>query len=375
MKKVLLLALLFVKLTGWVEAQGTYIAHSNFKNFFAKYCSTDKVKSSLIDTVSHFMMKKAYAGNSSDDSATHQVISSLTTQKINLGDNIHYIIRFQNTGTDTAFNVVIADTLNALLDASTFQVLNSSHTCRVKQLGNVVYFEFLNIMLPDNFESKTQSSGFVSYSARPLKSILNETGFNNNANIYFDYNNPVISNLGVAQIHEQKNERVKLIDFDVKRKSEEEVTISWNVATEANTYIYLVEQSLDGANFKTIKSLKPNNNGKYTYLVQQSEMMYYRLRIVDYDGSVISSNISLLKGVDDVDRMVTVYTNPQSCTMVLDVRTDRLENTSAFIVNAVGSVIKRNVLTAGIQTIDLTGVAKGLYYLNTRSGVKSFVVR
>ena len=320
-------------------------------------------------------MKKAYAGNSSDDSATHQVISSLTTQKINLGDNIHYIIRFQNTGTDTAFNVVIADTLNALLDASTFQVLNSSHTCRVKQLGNVVYFEFLNIMLPDNFESKTQSSGFVSYSARPLKSILNETGFNNNANIYFDYNNPVISNLGVAQIHEQKNERVKLIDFDVKRKSEEEVTISWNVATEANTYIYLVEQSLDGANFKTIKSLKPNNNGKYTYLVQQSEMMYYRLRIVDYDGSVISSNISLLKGVDDVDRMVTVYTNPQSCTMVLDVRTDRLENTSAFIVNAVGSVIKRNVLTAGIQTIDLTGVAKGLYYLNTRSGVKSFVVR
>ncbi|MEP7170039.1 MAG: hypothetical protein ABI855_11765, partial [Bacteroidota bacterium] len=44
-----------------------------------------------------------------------------------MNEKLKYTIRFQNTGTDTAFKVVIFDTLSAALDINTFEVLNSSH--------------------------------------------------------------------------------------------------------------------------------------------------------------------------------------------------------------------------------------------------------
>ena len=49
---------------------------------------------------------------------------------IDTDEYLDYTIRFQNTGTDTAFTVVITDTLSADLDMSSFQSLISSHAVR-----------------------------------------------------------------------------------------------------------------------------------------------------------------------------------------------------------------------------------------------------
>ncbi|MEL6141911.1 MAG: hypothetical protein AAFU67_09865, partial [Bacteroidota bacterium] len=54
-----------------------------------------------------------------------------------------YKIRFQNTGTDTAFTVVIIDTLDAqVLDLSTLQTGISSHPYRMSLRNNVLEFAF-----------------------------------------------------------------------------------------------------------------------------------------------------------------------------------------------------------------------------------------
>lgn len=49
------------------------------------------------------------------------------TNKITSDQDIEYLIRFQNTGTDTAFKVVIRDQLDKNLDWNSFEVLSSSH--------------------------------------------------------------------------------------------------------------------------------------------------------------------------------------------------------------------------------------------------------
>ena len=51
------------------------------------------------------------------------------------GSRLQYLIRFQNTGNDTAFTVIIVDTLSSELDMSTFQVGNSSHPFIMKVEG------------------------------------------------------------------------------------------------------------------------------------------------------------------------------------------------------------------------------------------------
>ncbi len=108
---------------------------------------------------------------------------------------IDYKIRFQNTGTDTAFNVVILDTLSPFLDVTTLQMGASSHAYTWSiQNGNILRVAFNNIMLPDSNVNEPLSNGFFRYRIaqkldNPLGSVINNT-----AAIYFDYNPPIFTN-------------------------------------------------------------------------------------------------------------------------------------------------------------------------------------
>ncbi|MBL7982019.1 MAG: DUF11 domain-containing protein [Flavobacteriales bacterium] len=107
---------------------------------------------------------------------------------------IDYTIRFQNTGTDTAFFVVITDTLPTNLDPATFEAGASSHTHSVTMRGNgILRWMFPNILLPDSNVNEPRSHGFVSFRIRPRLPLLPGTEVTNIANIYFDFNPPVIT--------------------------------------------------------------------------------------------------------------------------------------------------------------------------------------
>jgi hypothetical protein len=109
---------------------------------------------------------------------------------------INYKIRFQNTGTDTAFNVVIRDTIDVdELDITTIQFGASSHNYQASILGqNIIKFTFNNIMLPDSNVNEPASHGFVEFSIQ--QKIDNPFGslIENSAAIYFDNNAPIITN-------------------------------------------------------------------------------------------------------------------------------------------------------------------------------------
>lgn len=78
--------------------------------------------------------------------------------------DIEYLIRFQNTGTDTAFTVVIMDTLSAHLDARKVRPGVSSHRYDFALLdNNVLRFRFDNILLPDSNANEPASHGFIKF--------------------------------------------------------------------------------------------------------------------------------------------------------------------------------------------------------------------
>ena len=108
---------------------------------------------------------------------------------------INYRIRFQNTGTDTAFTVVIRDTLSELLDLRTISFGASSHDYVADiDFSRVLTFTYDNILLPDSTTNLEASQGFVDFSIRPhLDAPLGEV-IENSAGIYFDFNEPVITN-------------------------------------------------------------------------------------------------------------------------------------------------------------------------------------
>lgn len=117
------------------------------------------------------------------------------------GTELEYLIRFQNTGTDTAFTVVIRDTLSAWLDPATIRPGASSHAYQFDLTGEgIASFAFENILLPDSFVNEAASHGFVSFRISPKTETPLETDIFNRAAIYFDFNDPILTNTTTHRI-------------------------------------------------------------------------------------------------------------------------------------------------------------------------------
>ncbi len=110
-------------------------------------------------------------------------------------DRLEYTIRFQNTGNDTAYRVVILDTLSHHLNPATVRPGPATHPYQFKVLGpNVLMFVFENINLPDSTTNLAESQGHVQFSIHPDPDTPLGTDIPNRAAIYFDSNEPIITN-------------------------------------------------------------------------------------------------------------------------------------------------------------------------------------
>jgi uncharacterized repeat protein (TIGR01451 family) len=111
------------------------------------------------------------------------------------GVPLAYKLRFQNTGTDTAFTVVIRDTLPAGLDPATVRPGASSHPYTWALSGpGIVTFTFANIALPDSNVNEPASHGFVDFEIGQKPDLPLGSVVENRAAIYFDFNDPVLTN-------------------------------------------------------------------------------------------------------------------------------------------------------------------------------------
>ncbi len=114
---------------------------------------------------------------------------------------VDYTIRFQNTGTDTAFTVLVTDTLASNLDPGSIVMGAASHefTWSIRGAG-VLRFQFLNIRLPHVGVNEPRSHGFVSFRIKPKLPLVAGAQIINRANIYFDFNPAVITDPAVLTV-------------------------------------------------------------------------------------------------------------------------------------------------------------------------------
>lgn len=105
-----------------------------------------------------------------------------------------YTIHFQNTGNAPAINVSITDTLESNLIPSSFQLLSQSHDVATKINSNFLRFNFYNINLPDSNSNSSGSKGYVQFRIKRKSGLPVSTVIKNKAAIYFDFNEPIITN-------------------------------------------------------------------------------------------------------------------------------------------------------------------------------------
>ncbi len=150
---------------------------------------------------------------------------------------LDYTIRFQNTGTDTAFTVVIRDTLARALNWASLELGASSHfyTAELDTFGQLT-FTFPDILLVDSFTNQLGSNGFVKYSIRPKAGLSLPTLIENTAAIYFDFNEPVITN---TVFHTVDTNFIQLTSVVYNEAAVNELLIAPNPAQRGATQLQL----------------------------------------------------------------------------------------------------------------------------------------
>lgn len=115
---------------------------------------------------------------------------------------MQYLIRFQNTGTAEAYNIIIRDTLDSDLDITSVVSGVSSHNHTFNIYGQrILQWTFNNIMLPDSGTNEEASHGFVTFIVNQQPDLVDGSVINNTAAIYFDFNDPIITNTTVHTIN------------------------------------------------------------------------------------------------------------------------------------------------------------------------------
>ncbi|WP_442787838.1 T9SS type A sorting domain-containing protein, partial [Flavobacterium suncheonense] len=116
-----------------------------------------------------------------------------------VGKYVHYVIRFENTGTYPAENIVVKDMIDtAKFDINTLVPIKGSHSFVTNiTSGNKVEFIFENINLP--FDD-ANNDGYVAFKIKTKPTLVNGDTFSNSANIYFDYNFPIVTNTATTTI-------------------------------------------------------------------------------------------------------------------------------------------------------------------------------
>jgi hypothetical protein len=131
-----------------------------------------------------------------------------------------YTVHFQNTGTFPAERVKVIDTLSSFVDPSSLELVDRSqpnYPMNMAVNGNVVTFDFNPTWLPDSILNEPESHGYVSFRVNLLPGLPDNTTIANQAYIFFDLNEPVVTNTTLNTIdislatHEQ-NRQLSLVN-------------------------------------------------------------------------------------------------------------------------------------------------------------------
>ncbi len=280
---------------------------------------------------------------------------------IEANTDLEYRIRFQNTGTDTAFTVLIRDRLPANLDINSVISGASSHPYTFRIFGDrMLEWRYDNILLPDSNTNEPASNGVVSFKVKQVPNLPDGTLIFNQAAIYFDYNAPIITNFARHKIGDTLSEYCTLnATIDVQGS-----TLFAEQAGDAYQWIDCsTGQPIAGA---TDSSYIVTANGDYAVVIS--------VDLCEPDTSACET--VTLVGVSEVGVGASVYPNPAEGQVAI--RLD--QEVSQFSVSIIGldgkQVARLDFPQGGSQFVmPLNGFASGIYLLKLDDGDRTQFVR
>lgn len=160
---------------------------------------------------------------------------------------------------------------------------------------------------------------------------------------------------------------VNLLSFLVT-ESNKIVTLNWSVANEVNVNKYVVEKSFNGTQWQAIGAANATNASAYQYkdtlVIDTTSTLYYRLKIVDADGSYKYSDVR--KITVDINKNVyqlKLYPNPVLHQLQVSINDVQINGSRMCIYDVYGKKIIQKTLYSSSMQVDVSSLSAGYYLL------------
>jgi len=257
-------------------------------NFMAFAPPTVVLDDVLEFTVSITPITNDYSPNNNTYSYQQTVIDSYDPNDIHILEGslisfsqkdkfLHYALRFQNTGSAIANNVVVKNILDDKLDWSTMELQTTSHPCRVViSNGNEVEFIFENIQLTDADTNEENSHGFIAYKIKPINTVQVDELIPNQADIFFDLNEAMPTNVANTKfVNTLALADENLLEFNI-------YPIPSNSTLNVNSTSKISQIEI----YSSLGQLILKNNNKKNITVSSLEKGFYFCKVTAISGSV-----------------------------------------------------------------------------------------
>lgn len=114
--------------------------------------------------------------------------------------DLEYTINFQNIGNAPATTVTLTDEISELLDITSLQPIAWSHDFVLNVDGDIATFVFEDIQLLGAEQNEAESHGFVRFKIKQQPNLAPATVIENIAEIVFDNNEAIITNMAINTI-------------------------------------------------------------------------------------------------------------------------------------------------------------------------------
>ena len=271
-------------------------------------------------------------------------------------ETLLYTLRFQNTGTDTAFNIVLRDQLSEALDWSTFEPGSSSHSYEATLHDDgLLEFHFRDILLPDSTTNEPKSHGFVQFEIKSRLDLEPGASIDNTAGIYFDFNPPIITNTVNSMMVDQLPNFTPLASFNYSSNNLQ-TTFTDASTNEPHTWHWTFG---DGSSSSMQNPLHEYmSSGTYTVCLTAGN---------DWGNNQYCEEISVIAtntNSPNTNAIVQLYPNPAATT----VQISSSKNQSVRLYSSTGKLIDTIWLDRTNFTLDLSKLPAGSYWIRTTDG-------
>jgi hypothetical protein len=208
---------------------------------------------------------------------------------------------------------------------------------------------------------------------------VNVSGLANFTDYTFDvyeYNGKYMHNkFSAASSNNNMTLPVKLLSFNGITKNND-VVLKWVTVSEINNKGFEVERSFDARTFKTIGFVKGagNSNATINYnlldagVLNKSSLVYYRLKQIDFDGTISYSQIIRISLNGESKNSVAVFPNPFTNDFNISFVSNVEGNITYDILDIQGKVIvsKSDFVMEGSNTIvidNCNNFNSGIYFV------------